>query len=107
MYCVEVLPPVLLPVDMLPARGSAAEDSSSSVSDSLASVSVVESSSRSLAMRSPVEKFAVAERYFVKLSCCITKANSVSITLGWLIENKSDSYVNPNNVFHSLSVSSD
>ena len=62
----ESLPVLLLPAEMLPASGSAADDSSDS--DSLASVSVVDNSSSSLALNKPVEKLA-APRYLVKLSC--------------------------------------
>ena len=64
---VMALLPVLLPADMLPVSWSSAEGSSDS--DSLASVSVVDISSSSLAL----SRFDASPpaRYLVKLSCCI------------------------------------
>ena len=81
--------PVLLLADMLPVSWSSAEGSSDS--DSLASVSVVDISSSSLAL----SRFDASPpaRYLVKLSCCITNNKMPCLVLRGMFYKKFRSFV--------------
>ena len=81
--------PVLLPADMLPVSWSSAEGSSDS--DSLASVSVVDISSSSLAL----SRFDASPpaRYLVKLSCCIMYNKMPCLVLRGMFYKKFRSFV--------------
>ena len=81
--------PVLLLADMLPVSWSSAEGSSDS--DSLASVSVVDISSSSLAL----SRFDASPpaRYLVKLSCCITNNKMPCLVLRRMFCKKFRSFV--------------
>ena len=86
---VMALLPVLLLADMLPVSWSSAEGSSDS--DSLASVSVVDISSSSLAL----SRFDASPpaRYLVKLSCCIMYNKMPCLVLRGMFYKKFRSFV--------------